>query len=142
MLLCIYKRQIEIFEFLVFDLGVHLRSSIAISKCNGGSKELNAPPILFCLVCALLNPEEKISQNMFKELWGKHDYIWDYSCLKNALIMIVIFRRDDLFDFIIRSKTTQSIFQSFSDLFKIEFIKKILLKYLKPTQNEDSSLQK
>jgi hypothetical protein len=136
MLLSIFNSKIEIFDYLTFDLGIHMKSSIAISKCNGGPKEESAAPILFCLVCALIEPDNKVAQNIFKELWSKHDYLWDYHCLKNALLMTIIFRRDNLFDFIMRSKTTQSIFMSFTHLFRIEFIEKFLRYYLRANKRD------
>ena len=106
MLLSIFYGKKEIVDYLNNDLKVHLKSSISISKCSSGPSELSASPLLFCFVCALLKPEDKTQQKIFKDLWQNNSYLWDYHCVKNTLIMSIIFRRDDLFDFILRSKLT------------------------------------
>lgn len=45
--------------------------------------------------------------------------------------MCIVFRRDDLFDFILRSKLTKSIFLSFTHIRRIAFIDKFLMNYLR-----------
>lgn len=60
MLLSIFYTRKNIVDYLYQDLGIHLKSSIQISKCSSGPSELSASPLLFCFVCALMKPDDKI----------------------------------------------------------------------------------
>jgi hypothetical protein len=51
---------------------VHLRTTLAMSK--GGDYSL-----LFALACGLIKEQ---NMEIFKYLWDKFDFIWDYKCLK------------------------------------------------------------
>ena len=109
---------------------VHLKTSLAISKCSKGF----VPPILFCLACALMEEDmdERNSQKflIFKDLWFQKSGLWDYQCLVNALLMCMFFERDDLFEMILRSETAQAIFLNLPLDMKVNFIQKFFENYL------------
>ena len=55
-------------------------------------------------------------------MWNTKAYIWDEVCLKNSLLMVIGFHRQDLLDSIMKSKTMISIFRSLSLSHRDRFI--------------------
>lgn len=72
--------------------------------------------LLFPLAVCLVKPE---TTHIFKYLWDKFIYVWDFKCLKEAFCLILKFQRKDLLTFILESPTTHSLFLSFSYHFRI-----------------------
>lgn len=128
-------------KYLSQKLKVHLRSTIAISKCKRADKEKHAPPLLFCLLSCLMDPKHSNKEQIFCHLWSDFDFVWDYECLLNALLLVLSFRRSDLLDFLMKSWTMQSIFQSFSHNFRIQFVSRFIEGYLYHC-NADKKLEK
>ena len=83
--------------------------------------------LLFPLAVALANSG---NSEIFKYLWDKFDFIWDFKCFKQALLMIISYERIDLLKFLLRSETTQSLFLSFSYHFRITFLSEFVNNYL------------
>ena len=141
MLLAILKGHLHIVKYLSAKLKVHLRSTIAISKCKRTDNEKHAPPLLFCLLCCLMDPNNSDKEQIFKHLWTSFDFVWDYECLLNALLMLLTFHRSDLVDFMMKSWTMQSIFLSFSHNFRIQFLSRFIDGFLY-LSNGDKKLEK
>jgi hypothetical protein len=59
--------------------------------------------ILFALAVAIIKPE---NTNIFKYLWDKFSWIWDYKALKESLMLILDHLRKDLLIFLMESRTT------------------------------------
>lgn len=141
MLLAILKGHLHIVKYLSTKLKVHLRSTIAISKVQRPDNEIHPPPLLFCLLCCLMHPNNKNKEEIFKHLWANFDFVWDYACLLNALLMLLTFHRSDLLDFMMKSWTMQSIFLSFSHNYRIQFLSRFIDGFLYLT-NGDKKLEK
>jgi hypothetical protein len=73
-------------------------------------------PLLFPLAVAVRDPA---TTEIFEYLWNRFDYVWDYKHLQQALLMVINCERIDLLLFILRSRTTQSLWLSFSFHFRI-----------------------
>ena len=98
---------------------VNLRSSLAMSK--GGEH-----PLLFALAVAIVKHE---TTEIFQYLWNTFEYVWDYKCLKQALLIAISHGRIDLLNFLLRAKTTHSLFLSFSYHFRIQFLSHFVQNY-------------
>ena len=120
LLLAIFYNHMHIVRYFCEVVKVHLRYTLSMSK--GGEHSL-----LFTLAVGLIKKE---CLDIFKYLWETYDFIWDCKCLKQALLMIIFHNRADLLVFMLRSKTTHSLFLSFSYHFRITFLSQFVESYL------------
>src|SRR5438105_1302184 len=90
LLLAVFYGHLHIVKYFCEVLKVHLRITLAMSK--GGEYAL-----LFSLAVALANPK---NTDIFKYLWDKYEFIWDFKCFKQALLMIISHERKDLLVFL------------------------------------------
>jgi hypothetical protein len=79
LLLAIYYGHLNIVQYFSEVLRVHLRTTLAMSK--GGDNAL-----LFALAVAIVKPE---TTHIFEYLWERYNFVWDYKCLKGALLMAI-----------------------------------------------------
>ena len=115
LLLAIYYNHMHIVKYFCEVVKVNLRSTLAMSK--GGDH-----PLIFALASAIVRSESVLATEIFQYLYNKFDFVWDYKCLKQILVIVITYDRIDLLLFLLKSHTTHSLFLSFSYHFRIQFL--------------------
>jgi hypothetical protein len=95
------------------DLSLNLTTTLAIP--NSGFNDL-----LFSIAVAIKKPE---TTRIFRYLWDKFPYIWEYHHLQTSIELSFQFNRRDLLVFLLESTTTHSFFLSFSNKYRLKFIR-------------------
>ena len=91
--------------------------------------------MLFSLAVGLVHHDRIDS---FKYLWDKYDYVWDFKCFKQALILSIIYENKELMVFLLNSKTAHSLFWSLSYTYRVTFLSEFVENYL----NQDHTYMK
>jgi hypothetical protein len=122
-----YNKEVVV-KYFCEIMKINLRSTLTMPK--GGDHAL-----LFALAVGLVKNE---NIDIFKYLWEMYDYVWEFKSLKQALLMIIEYNRIDQMQFILRSKTTHSLFLSFSYHFRIQFLSQFVENYLSSNDTEEN----